>query len=408
MNRRTRLALVVAITLGGVFLVYTVARKPVFGINYRVYRVAAEAALAGESFYGVVPAGLPEQYVYRYPPATVLVFLPLALVPPVVGYAALTAVNVAAGVAVAVLATRWARRRGVVVDGVDYGLLVVAAVASSLAVPSLVYGNVNHVVAALVAWAVVTVDPAGDGGPRREALAGVALVLAATVKLFPALFGVYFLLRRAWRAVGAAVATGVGILVVGVAAFGIDAHRAWVRTAIVERATGDGGVMDPGVTYVTLQRPLSHLLASPWLAVASIGLAGIVVAAVVARERYGSVGDAIRAVAGGGPGREAAEEPEGTAVALAVLLAGVVAVPSFPLYLTAAYVPALVAPAVWSGRRGQLAAVGLAFVHVAVQLDDVVAMLGTVPGPIATGLTWATPPLLGVGCCWWACLWRGD
>jgi len=398
-NRRTRAALAVAVALGVAYLAYAVAVRPAAGINYRVYRVAAEAALAGEPIYGVSPAGLSDRYVYRYPPGTVLAFLPLALLPPGVGYAALTAVNVAGGVALAGLAARWARRRGVAVEGADRALLAAVAVGSSLTAPSLIYGNVNHVLAALVAWALVALDPLADGGrgptARRATLAGAALGVAATVKLFPALLGGYLLLRRSWRAVAGAVAAGVGVVAVGVAAFGVESHRRYLTAAVAPRLEqGVGDVVAPGATYVTLQRPLSQPLDGPATTAVALAVGAAVVVAVAARERRRG-GE--RRTADGGP-------IDGTATALADALAAVVVGLSYPLYLAYAYVPALVAPAVWGGRRGRVAAAGVVALHLAVQLDDVVAVVGSVPGWVGAALATATPPLVGVGACWLACL----
>ncbi|MFC7194998.1 hypothetical protein ACFQL4_10595 [Halosimplex aquaticum] len=56
---------------------YAVNRPGTFGLNYRVYHVAAEAALAGEHFYAATPPN--SGFHYLYPPATVLAFLLRAL-----------------------------------------------------------------------------------------------------------------------------------------------------------------------------------------------------------------------------------------------------------------------------------------------------------------------------------------
>ncbi len=68
-------------------------------------------------------------------------------------------------------------------------------------------------------------------GARREAWAraGTWLGVAISIKPFLLVFIPYFVLRRHWAAVTAAAVTMVAAFSVGVAVFGVDAHREWIR-----------------------------------------------------------------------------------------------------------------------------------------------------------------------------------
>lgn len=281
-----RAVLGVGILLGVGLLGYMSVTKPhLLGVNFRVYRVAAQAAIAGENLYAVAPEGLPA-YRYLYPPVTVVAFLPFAPLGWQVGFAVHALVTVGIGVATAVLLVRVVKAGGVRLAPLDRALVVGWVVLGVHAVPSLFYGQVNHHLLALLAVGFVRLER-GDGRAS-----GVAFALAALVKLFPALAGVWLLRRRAWRAVGAATATGLAGLLVGVAAFGVDAHRAYVVEALVPRqkhALFAGG-LDPGATYVTLRRPISHLL--PTVDPALYGPLAVAVIAPVVGYLYLDVDDA--------------------------------------------------------------------------------------------------------------------
>jgi hypothetical protein len=60
-------------------------------------------------------------------------------------------------------------------------------------------------------------------------LAGALLAIAAACKVFPALFFVFFLQRRDWRALASGVVTGFAALAVSSGVFGWNAHRVWLQ-----------------------------------------------------------------------------------------------------------------------------------------------------------------------------------
>ncbi|MFC6989605.1 glycosyltransferase 87 family protein [Haloplanus sp. GCM10025708] len=267
-------------------------------------------------------------------------------------------------------------------------------VGSSLSLPSLVYGNVNLLLALLVAVAVAALEYEAETAravldETHETLAGVALGVAALVKVFPALFGAWWLRTRADRPLGAMVATGVVGLVVGLAVFGVDTTRQFFTTVLTTRLEPGlfAGGLPPGEPYVTIRRPLAALGVPP-------GRLGAVAAAVLAVPVLllyrGPLVDHDRLVA-----------------ILGTLAAVIVFVPSLPLYLVFLYYPLVPLLYLVEARPARtLLLLGGAVINFAFQFDDVQTLLSFAPLPtvvrdaLTAGaravLSVATPPLWGV------------
>ena len=201
-------------------------------IDLEVYRFGVQAWLSGGDMYGALPETsnhitLP----FIYPPFAALVLLPLAVAPWAAAWIGLLALSTAAlGLTFFVVARRlWP-------SGGRGGALSVASVALPLALlvqpgkaidfsrpaphipafalepvmQTIEFGQVNLLLMALVAADVLVVHPRWP----RGALVGIA----AAIKLTPAAFVLYFLLRRDYRsaavaAIACAAATGVAFLV---------------------------------------------------------------------------------------------------------------------------------------------------------------------------------------------------
>ena len=386
-----RLVLVSGILLGVVGLVATVARHPErVGVDLQVYYFAAKAALSGGEFYAVSPPGHPA-YGYVYPPVTIPAFFPFALLDSwQVAFTAFTLLNLAAALGVAVLLVRWIERYRGPLPRTDRWLIGGFVLLSLHSAPTLLYGETNFVLLlALVAgfwWLDGDFDNSTETKIDGETKAGVAFAIPAVVKLFPAAVGAWLLYRRAWRAILAATATGVGLFALGVAAFGADAHRTYVEVAVVPRLSSDrfAGGLAPDATLVTLRRPLSVLF--PGLEPALYGpLAFLLLAPVVAYCYHYASAPVERLVA-----------------VFATMAAIVVGFPSLLLYVVYLLFPLV--PLLYLLERGpgrKLFVAGAFVANFAVTFGNVEALLVGTPGAVLLAglepvLTLATPPLYGI------------
>jgi hypothetical protein len=247
-----------------------------------VYYHATEAALAGENPYAVTPPNL-SGYYFLYPPVVLGAMLPYGLLHPDAVYVVQTAINLLTTAAIAVVLVRTVERGGISLGRVDQALIVAFAFGSTGAVTNLLNGQVNPQLVLGIAVGVLLVERG------RETLAGVVLAAVATVKLFPALVGAWLLRVRAWRAVAAAVATGVGLALLGLLAFGPDLTVAWASDAIAREAsvgTFEGGP-DPEANKVTIRRQIAFL--APWMSADLLFPVGATLLAPVVLAAYRTV-----------------------------------------------------------------------------------------------------------------------
>ena len=201
-------------------------------IDLEVYRFGVQAWLSGHDMYGTLPETsdhitLP----FIYPPFAVLVLLPLAVLPWTAAWVLLLALSTAAlGATLFVFARRlWpAGGRGGALSVASTALPLMLLVepdkiidfsrpppappvlALEPVMQTIEFGQVNLLLMALVAVDVLVV--------RTRWPRGLLVGIAAAVKLTPAAFVVYFLLRRDYRAAAVsaasgAIATGLAFLV---------------------------------------------------------------------------------------------------------------------------------------------------------------------------------------------------
>lgn len=258
-KRGARLVLVVGILFGvdtGLGLALTSPEQ--LSLATDVYHHAAQVALQGGDFYDVTPPGLPGYY-FLYPPVVMGPLLVYGLVDPGLAYAVQTVLNLATGVVLATVVVRIVERSGVELGRVDRLLVGAFCLLGAGAAVTLVLGQVNLLLALGIALGATWVERG------RERRAGAVLAAVATVKLFPALVGAWLIRRRAWRTIAAATATGVGLALVGLVAFGPDATVVWAtRTVPGEMSVGAfGGGPDPGAPYLGLRRQFS--MVAPWI-----------------------------------------------------------------------------------------------------------------------------------------------
>ncbi|MEE6208929.1 glycosyltransferase family 87 protein [Salarchaeum sp. III] len=221
--------------------------------DFRAYYTAAEAVIHGHSFVGI-NTGIPG-VTYVYPPISVVFFLPhTAMGSWQLAFAFQTAINVCATIALAALTIRTIETyRGrlplidrTVITGFCLGTVPVMAVFG--------LGQVDMVIALALAAAFVALEHG------REGIAGAALGGAALVKLFPAVLGLWLLWRRAWRALAAAVLTGISGVIVGGVLFGFEIYSEYLHVlAGRSRIAAFSETVSPNFFSMTLFRPFSQL-----------------------------------------------------------------------------------------------------------------------------------------------------
>jgi hypothetical protein len=227
------------------------------GANLRTYRYAAELAREGQSFYGVAPPELADWAVYLYPPITVVAYYPFTAFEWMTGYWLVVALNVVAGLAVAALIVQFVDRVDHRLGWLDVALIAGLLLLSPFTFGTMYYGNINLLLALAFVGGFLALER------DRQGVAGAAFGLAALFKLFPALVGTWLLRERARLSIATATATGIGGLLAGLVVYGREATATFFTEVVAGRAeTADfvGGFPAGGTFYVTVQRPLSHVL----------------------------------------------------------------------------------------------------------------------------------------------------
>jgi hypothetical protein len=278
--RLPRVLLAVGVVLGlGTLVALPATRPQQLGLAASVYTHAAEAAVAGEPFYGVAPPGLPG-YRFVYPPVVMLAFLPAGLVGDAgVTFVALVALSLAAGLAVARLVSREIERAGHELTAVDRWLIAGFCCLSSYAAPTLVNGQLNLLLGFGLAAGL------GAAERTRRDVGGAVLAVPATVKLFPAAVGLYLLRRRRLRAVQAAIATGLALGLFGLVAFGPDASFAYLTSVLPGEVQSGALAGDPlDHSFLTVRRQLAALPLPPsWLPALAVAVVAPFVAVAYRR-----------------------------------------------------------------------------------------------------------------------------
>jgi alpha-1,2-mannosyltransferase len=210
--RDPRRVLPVTVPLVSLAVVALLLRTRGYHIDLEVYRLGVRTWLDGGDMYGPLPAtisGLALPFIY--PPFAAMVLLPLVLTPWTVAWVGLFALSLAA-----LAVTLYVVARRVWPAGGRGGALSLSTTALPLALvlepvrETVEFGQINLVLMALVAVDCLAV--------RTRWPRGLLVGLAAAVKLTPAAFVLFFLLRRDTRAAAVTVltavaATGLGFLV---------------------------------------------------------------------------------------------------------------------------------------------------------------------------------------------------
>jgi alpha-1,2-mannosyltransferase len=193
-----------------------------YHIDLDVYRIGGRVWLHGGNLYGRLPvtqAGT--RLPFTYPPAAAVLLSPLTLAP---FPAAATMLTLASIALFAVVLGRFLRRLGAAraVTHWQVAWLLPPALLLEPVRDTMAFGQVN-----IVLMALVTADCLAEA-PRWPR--GVLTGLAAAVKLTPAAFILFFLVRRDYKAARTAGLSFAAVTALGFAAAWRDSVRYWTST----------------------------------------------------------------------------------------------------------------------------------------------------------------------------------
>lgn len=234
---RPDLLVVAAIVVSGV-IVLVVAGTAGF-VDLQVYRYAWHALLAGQDVYGTLPAtSAGVQLPYIYPPFGVLALSPVVALPWSVS---VTVALVGSVVALAVVLSVVLGSRGLVLLALPLAL-VAEPVRETLA-----FGQVNLLLMALVAADCLV--------PKPRWARGMLVGVAAAIKVTPAAFVLFFLVRKDYRAAATAALTAVCVTALSA----VVAPKASVGYWLVEPFRSGGLSGSPFSTNQSIPAELSRL-----------------------------------------------------------------------------------------------------------------------------------------------------
>ncbi|MCR6482594.1 glycosyltransferase 87 family protein [Amycolatopsis sp. OK19-0408] len=192
-------------------------RFPAYRVDLDVYRLGSAALLHGHALYGTLPpTGDGQLLLFTYPPFAAMVLAPLAVLPYWAACLALTLLTL--GLLALVLVTVL-RALGARCDWRRVGVLLLAAEVLEPVLRTVYAGQLDLLLLALVVLDVLVDTPRW---PR-----GLLIGLAAAIKLTPAVFLLYFLLRRDTRAAVTSAVTFLAATALGFLLAGTDSVRYW-------------------------------------------------------------------------------------------------------------------------------------------------------------------------------------
>lgn len=269
----------------------TVTSPAAFG-DLGIYRAAGAAAAIGTNVYRLRFAW---QLQFTYPPFAAVLFEPLAKVSLPLAAGLITAATVVALPVTAYLALRlppvasWFGRDAAVRLALAFSA---AAIWLEPVRTDLKYGQIN----VFLALAVLADLALPDGARAKGALIG----LAAGIKLTPAIFTVYLLATRRYRAAAVSAAVFGGTVAAGYAALPAGSGQYWALAFLNPGHVGRIQNVANQSLLGALARVLGTLSVQPvWLpAACAVGVAGIALAARAGRAGDDARGFALCAVTG--------------------------------------------------------------------------------------------------------------
>lgn len=192
-------------------------------IDLMVYRLGARTWLDGGELYGPMPPIGDIALPFTYPPLAAIAFSPLAMMSEWIAGAVMFALTLSA-----IGLTLWlvlARIRPSLDPGTRLAIVLAGVAFAEYLEPvrqTLGFGQVNALLMAAVATDLLVKNPRW---PR-----GLLIGIAVSIKLTPAGFLLFFLLRRDWRGLVTALASTVASIGVGWLVMPDDSRQYWFHT----------------------------------------------------------------------------------------------------------------------------------------------------------------------------------
>lgn len=278
------IAALVGIAVTIVWVVHSMLVSPRGFVDLSVYRLGIRAWWQRADVYGVLPpTGVGLQLRFTYPPFALVVLGPLALPPWQWSIGGITTLSICCLALVVYVTIRktWP-------DGGIRGAVLGTAVMLPLSLltepvaDTIWFGQVNLLLMALVALDCLVVSPRW---PR-----GVLVGIAAAVKLTPAVFLLFFLLRKDYRAAVTMTISGLVATAVGFLADWSGSFTFWFGSSGGAHAVGDSSVLLNQSIYGAVDRlgRSGHTTMMLWLTLVALVLV-FAVAGIRAALRSGSV-----------------------------------------------------------------------------------------------------------------------
>ncbi|XVU28586.1 glycosyltransferase family 87 protein [Actinoplanes sp. CA-054009] len=258
--------------------------------DLRIYYEAVRWWSQGHSLYDFwQPDPVQHQLGFTYPPFAALVLYPAAWL----GWNTTITVMLAISVTALVVTTIWlgrpvARRHGRPLWFV-LGLALPVITWLEPIRETITFGQVNLILAALVLFDLLVLMP------RGSRLTGVAIGIASAVKLTPAVFILYLLVTRRFRAAAVAAGTAAAATLAAAAWNWPDSWRYW--TSVVWNGAGIGSIdRIPNQSLLGALSRLAHPQEPPRLAWALLA-AAVLVVGLTRAARAARAGDEVAALA---------------------------------------------------------------------------------------------------------------
>lgn len=259
-----------------------------FHIDTDVYRAGANAFLHGENLYTQDYQVGSIQLPFTYPPISAALFVPLAILTSSVAGIALTLIStVLLWWSVAIVLRRVLKGLTDADSRFVSYLILPMALSTEPVFQTLQFGQVNIILMSLVLMDTFTKKP---WLPR-----GFWIGLAASIKLTPAVFGLYFLVKKDWKGAGVAIASGVGFSALAFILSPSSSKIYWTETLNDPSRIGNLSYIANQSVRGTLSRMMHEqqdLVEKLWLVAVVLCLAAVAVAmwrVVRAGNPYGAV-----------------------------------------------------------------------------------------------------------------------